>query len=98
MTQRLLGYARQHWVSIDGEYAPLDPLDLPFDRFLNLTYVHATRDMDPAAVRRFDLRLWVPPPGDTTPAQGPWSAEAETAAFKAVKNALGMRDPVPGKR
>lgn len=92
MTQRLLQLAEQHWVTIDGEAAMrgVDPLELPFDRLLNIVYHVATREGTPDDVRKFDIRLWVPPPG-VAPTRGPWSAEAEADAFRALKAALGSK-------
>lgn len=96
MTQRLLQLAARDWVEIDGEAAlrESDLLQLPFDRFLNAIYHWETRDRPPEAVRKFEIMLWVPPP-DVAPTVGPWSPEAETSAFKAVRAALGMKDAPP---
>lgn len=92
MTQKLLALAEEHWVTIDGEAAlrGVDPIALPFDRLLNAVYHFAIRDATPDNVRKFDMRLWVPPPG-VVPTRGPWSAAAETEAFRGLKNALGSK-------
>ena len=39
-------------------------------------------------VKKFDQRLWVPPKGVVPPKGSPWSAEAETAAFKSFASAF----------
>lgn len=87
MTARLFGSARAQWAAFDGWAAATmggtDPLDLPFDRFLNLIYHWLTNGADPAEIKKFDARLWRPLPGMVPAAGSPWSAEAETAAFKA---------------
>jgi hypothetical protein len=90
VTQKLLRLADEHWVTIDGEAAlrGVDPMSLPFDRFLNAVHHFATREGSPDAVRKFEIRLWMPPPG-VVATRGPWSAEAETRAFKALKAGLG---------
>jgi hypothetical protein len=90
VTQRLIELADDLWVELDGD-TDHDPLLLPFDRFLNRIYAHAIRGRDPAAVQRFNTRLWMPPPG-VVATRGPWSAEAETDAFRSVRAALGMKD------
>ena len=100
MTARLLGLLRENWTVIEGERDWANPgagdlLELPIDRLLNLTYYWATRNGDEQAVRKFDARLWVPPKG-VAPTEGPWSAEAETTAFKAfAKQVKGDTTPDP---
>lgn len=90
MTQRLLQIAEAHWVTLDGETAPngVDLLDLPIDRFLNTIHAFALRGGTPESRRSFEIQLWVPPPG-VVPTVGPWSPDAETAAFRGLKQALG---------
>jgi hypothetical protein len=90
VTQKLLRIADEHWVTFDGPAAlrGVDPLELPFDRFLNAVHHFAIKDGQPDAVRKFETRLWMPPPG-VVATRGPWSAEAETQAFKALKAGLG---------
>lgn len=92
MTQKLLAIAEGHWVTIDGEAAwkGVDVLALPFDRFLNAIYRYATRDGTEDSIRRFNIRLWIPPAG-VAPTRGPWSADAEAEAFRGLKNALGAK-------
>lgn len=86
MTQRLLGSVQAHWTAFDGwsmtVLAGGDPLRLPLDRLLNLIYHWLTDGGDRDEVARFDRRLWMPPKGEAAPKNSPWSAEAETAAFK----------------
>lgn len=92
MTQRLRTLASRHWVSYDAEatLSGVDLLHLDFDRFLNVIYHFSTRAGSPEDIRRFDAQLWVPPRG-VVPTEGPWAPDAETAAFRSVKAALGMK-------
>ena len=91
---RLLWAARDSWASFDGwaastlSGAETDPLRLPPDRFFNLIYYWIVRDGEPDEVKKFDQRLWVPPKGVVPPKGSPWSAEAETAAFKSFASAF----------
>lgn len=85
MTVRLLILARENWAAFDGEWAsrPMDPLDLPIDRFLSLIYWWMIRNAeDEKSIQSFNARLWRPPPGVLPAAGSPWTAEAETAAFR----------------
>lgn len=96
MTLRLLSYAEDHWVAIDGwsvTNGGMDPLDLPIDRFLNFIYWFIVRDGDPEEIEKFDIRLWRPPPGEV-PDRGPWSAESETASFKAFSSQIKGSDSI----
>ena len=73
-----------------------DPLALPLDRFLNLVYYWLVREADEKAIRKLDARLWMPPKGVAAPKESPWSAEAETAAFRGfVAQVKGASSP-PG--
>lgn len=93
MTQRLVSLARKEWASIDGQLASqgIDPLLLPADRFFSLLYWWAThRAEDPAAVAKFDRKLWMPPKGKAPAPGSPWSPEAETAAFGSLAAAFGV--------
>lgn len=98
MTARLLAILRESLVVIEGERDWIDPsapdlFELPVDRLLNLVYYWAIRNGDEAAIRTFDARLWVPPKG-VAPTEGPWSAEAETSAFRAfAKQVKGDTPP-----
>lgn len=89
---RLLWAARERWAAFDGWAASSlnggDPLTLPPDRFFNLIYHWIVRDGEPDEVRKFDQRLWVPPKGAVPPKGSPWSAEAETAAFRSFASAF----------
>ena len=68
----------------------MDVRDLSLDRFCNLVWYFATYRGDEKDVEKFRIRLWRPDPGDEKPVTaGPWSAEAETAAFSAARAALG---------
>lgn len=92
MTQKLLAIAEGHWVTIDGKAAwrGIDLLTMPFDRFLNAVYRYATKDGTPDSIRKFDIRLWIPPAG-IAPTRGPWTPEAEMQAFRGLKAALGSK-------
>jgi hypothetical protein len=94
VTQRLRAVAQKHWVTLDGEAAGrgFDLLQLPFDRFLNTVYRYATKGAGEIELAKYDQWLWMPPPG-VVATRGPWSPEAETAAFRSLKAALGIRDP-----
>lgn len=59
----------------------VDPLALPFDRFLNTIYWWLVKDAAEDEVTKFNTRLWIPPKGAVPPPGSPWSAEAETKAF-----------------
>lgn len=90
MTQRLVYLVAHDWSRFDGYLASqkIDPLRLPMDRFLSLAYWWAVKDAaDPNAVTKFDMRLWMPPKG-VVPTQGPWTPEAETAAFQGFKRSV----------
>lgn len=71
----------------------LDLLELPLPRFLAAVYFWATRNGDDVAQKKFDAKLYMPPPG-VVPTQGPWTPEAEQSAFRALKAGLGIRDRV----
>lgn len=90
MTIRLLRIVTDAWPDIDGHLAlasGIDPLELPIDRLLNLAWAWAIKPAEHAddperEIEAFRRRLWIPPPG-VTPTAGPWTPEAETAAFGA---------------
>lgn len=54
---------------------------------MNLIYYWATKNaQEQKDLDKFDRQLWMPPPTmdpDDIPADSPWSAENETAAFAA---------------
>lgn len=87
MTQRLVVSVGSVWSQFDGQMAMrnVDPLELDFDRYLNLVYAWYTDGMDEAQIAKFDARLWMPPKGAPIPKESPWSPENETAAFAAFK-------------
>lgn len=60
------------------------------DRFLSLVYFWIVRDLDADQVKQIDAKLWRPPKGEV-PTQGPWTAEAEKAAFKSLMGQIGAR-------
>lgn len=90
-------------MQFDGECASrnIDPLYLPLSRLLNLIYWYATRNAPIEEIRKFDTRLFRPPPG-VVPTRGPWTAEAETAAFNQVaamvSGGKATQQARPGKR
>lgn len=91
MTLRLYYLVRSKWALFDGELASrdIDPLYMPFDRFLNLIYWWAVQDADPKEIDKFDRQLWRPPKGEAPAAGSPWSPEAETAAFASLAATFG---------
>uniref|UniRef100_A0AAU7J814 Tail assembly chaperone n=2 Tax=unclassified bacterial viruses TaxID=12333 RepID=A0AAU7J814_9VIRU len=58
---------------------------MPVSGFLDFVYYLLTRNADEQAVEKFRRNLWMPPKGVVPDARSPWSAENETAAFRAVK-------------
>jgi len=90
VTLRLAAHVLEHWREFDGWAAARglpDPLTLRVARFINLVWFWMTDGADPAEVRKLEARVWVPPSGEV--ARGPWSADAEMAAFDALRSKLG---------
>ena len=94
MTVRLVRTAVANWETLDG-YAVAhgmkgDLRDMPLDRFCNFVWFMMTRNAEKKDIDSMRAKLWVPPPKSAAPIPRniPWSAEAETAAFKAVKAQL----------
>lgn len=89
MTQRLLDLLLSHWDEINGfsvsQNMP-DLRELPLDRLVWFLYWYFTRNGEPDAIATFKARLWRPPPGAVIPAESPWSAENERAAFSTFAN------------
>ncbi|WP_314431641.1 hypothetical protein [Microbacterium lacticum] len=69
-------------------------LDLPVDEFCSFLYWYATRGADEDARAKFDTRLWMPAKGEAPDPRSPWSAENETAAFRAAKAMTTGQVPV----
>lgn len=92
MTLRLLDAAESNWDRFDGWCAArnVDPWALPAHRMLSLIFFWATQYADENELRKINARLWVPPPG-VVPTEGPWTAEAETAAFKSFAAAMNIK-------
>lgn len=67
------------WAAVSGS----DPMQLPADRFLNLIYFWAVKELDQDDRFKLDTRLWMPPKGEAPAPQSPWSAENEKKAFSA---------------
>lgn len=62
--------------------------DLPMERFCNFIWYYLTRNAGKQSdIDKLKTRLWRPPPGQVAK-KGPWTAEAETAAFQSLKAAL----------
>lgn len=86
MTLRLTNMALDRWAEFDGWATSLniDLSELTIPRFAHLIWywlIHKAEDQN--EVDKFRTKLWQPPKGEV--GQGPWSAEAETAAFAALK-------------
>jgi len=93
VTVRLVRTAVGNWETLDGyavAHGMPDLRDLPLDRFCNFVWYMLTRNSEKKDVDQMRAKLWVPPPKSTAPIpkNSPWSAEAETAAFKAVRAQL----------
>lgn len=95
MTLKLLGLAERHWSTIEGWWTTQrskDLWDLPPYKMLSVIYYWATQGADEQSLAKFDRQLWVPPPGYDKPiTEGPWTAEAETSAFKAFATDVGIK-------
>lgn len=96
MTLRLAVSLSHYWPRIDGQAAlsGVDLLDLPLDRLVSAVYHWLTREADEDALKKFDLKLWQPIPGqDISEGDdlGPWSSEGETSAFKGLQAALNLK-------
>jgi len=70
-------------------------MDLPLDRFLNLTYYFATEDAEPKEKDRFDVRLNMPDvrarrkaATQGVDASSPWSKRNEESALSGLVAAL----------
>lgn len=90
MTQRLTAIAVEHWKDIDGFSVAHNMgrlSEMPLDRFTNFIWWWATKEADSKDREKFERRLYMPPKG-VAPTTGPWSAEAETAAFGALRQGL----------
>lgn len=82
--------ALDHWDTLGGEAVArnlpnLARMDLM--RMTQFVWWRLTKDQDHNEMEKLKARLWQPPPGEV--GQGPWSPEAETSAFSALKSALG---------
>lgn len=92
MTLRLAGAVIANEWEFEG-YAVsqnMPPLgELPLSRFCSFVRWYLTKDAEKQSeVTKFEMQLFRPPPNATVVA-GPWSAEAETQAFGALKARLG---------
>lgn len=70
----------------------VDPMLLPFDRFLSAVHWWVTNGATQDSLERFERRLWMPPKGQAPAPGSPWSPEAETAAFAALAAQVGAVD------
>lgn len=88
MTAKLLGFATSNWPDLDGWATArgIELLDLPLARFEHLVWFYLIRNVesDHEQIEKVRIQLWRPPRGVVAD-RGPWSAEAETAAFGALK-------------
>lgn len=85
----LLATAAGGWEILDGEAAlkGVDPIRLPFHRFLNLIYYWAIRSMNEEKRAEFDTLLLQPPKSRAEkPSQ--MEAEDEGAAFLAFQSRM----------
>lgn len=92
MTQRLIALAVEHWTDLDG-YAVAHSIprlqELDIDRLCNFVWWWVTHNADQKERDKFKRRLFMPPKGEEV-TTGPWSAEAETSAFSALRQSLGQ--------
>lgn len=82
--------ALESWAVLDGyavSHGMPHLLDLPLDRFANYVYWMATKNLDEQGIEKFRAKLWRPPRGEAPAPGSPWSPEAETSAFQALKAA-----------
>lgn len=87
---RLIGVAVRDWHRFDGWCASrnVDPLTLPLDRLCNLVWYRLSEHRKPDEVERLEAELHRPHDGDDGDV-GPWSADAELAAFGQASQAAG---------
>lgn len=89
---RLAELAIEHWRELDGYAASRNMpelTDLPLGRFCNFVLWWATKDMqDEQSYLTFEAQLWRPPKGQAVD-EGPWSPQAETEAFQALRKMTG---------
>jgi hypothetical protein len=94
---RLISIAETNWERLDGDMAAkgVDPMGLPFDRFLNLVYAFAVNQFnDEKDLNKFEMRLNLPMPGIKSAIQetsSSWAPAKETAALSGLAAALGGR-------
>lgn len=72
------------WVQFDGWCAArgVDPSDLTIDRFCNLVYYWATRNMDEEKVTDFEARMTAGVGAPEGRLSRVWSRDEELAQFK----------------
>jgi hypothetical protein len=86
--------ALSDWQTLDGWAMSRglgDLEEMEVSRFVNLVWYWMIRNAeDQKDIEKLRLKLWVPPKNPRVPVRdlGPWSAENETKAFKALKTAL----------
>lgn len=80
-------------MDLDGLAVSLGMADLrtlPLSRFVNFVWWALTRNaQSDADIAKLKAKLWRPPP-EAEVVEGPWSAEAEMAAFRNLKAAMGQ--------
>jgi hypothetical protein len=91
---RLIGIAENNWERLDGEMAAkgMDPMVLPFDRFLNWVYSFAVNQFsDVSDLDRFEMRLNLPMPGIRSAIQDTasvWAPAQEQSALSGLAAAV----------
>lgn len=86
----MAGIVTDNWRAITGQAISqgVDLRTLDLDMFCSYVWWWSTQGAEKESdIAKFESQLWRPPPGKV--AQGPWSAEAETSAFAALKAGLG---------
>lgn len=90
MTVRLCAVAVERWDDLDG-WAVSKNLPnlgtLPLERFTHMMWFWLTDGGEQKDIDKLRAQLWRPPPG-VIPTRGPWSPEAETASFMALKRSV----------
>lgn len=90
MTLRLLDFAQHNWRRMNGEALTSGQrlIEFELEDFCDFVWWNAVKEADEKGKARFEQWLWMPPVG-VRATSGPWSPEAETGAFNALKNLVG---------
>lgn len=88
-----MAFAAHNFEDLDGLAASLgmpELRDLSLSRLCNWIWWVQTRNCETEAERaKIKAKLWQPPAGAPEPTKGPWSPEAEMAAFNSLRRGLG---------